>query len=201
MHTRLYVVRHGQTQFNIEGKRQGHLDSPLTGLGRKQAEAVRDWFKEQEIQLDKAYTSDLGRAVDTCRIITEDRIPAYATSQLREVSFGKLDGTRIPFPGIKEWEAGAAHEYGGETYLEAWERTIRCLLQIGQANPGQNVLVVAHSALMVMMDSFLDTLNGYEHPEGLSNGTVLKMLFSSGRLWLEDCYRPAEGVKTETRRV
>lgn len=192
MHTKLYVVRHGQTRFNIEGKRQGQLDSPLTDLGRKQAAAVRDWFSEQNIRLDVAYTSDLGRALDTCRIITQDAIPQYAAKALQEISYGTLDGTSLPAPDMKAWEAGAAHDHGGETFLEAWTRFIQCLYQIAQANPDRNVLVVTHSALMVMMDQFLDAASGYEHNEFLRNGAVIELLYSSGRLWLLNNYSPAD---------
>lgn len=197
MQTRLYLVRHGQTQFNVEGKRQGHLDSPLTELGKKQAAAARDWFKKENIHLDEAWSSDLGRAVHTCQIITEGKMPIHTSSQLQEVSYGSLDGTTLPKPPMEEWEAGAAHDYGGETFLEAWQRAHRCLMEIAGANPGKNVLVVSHSALMVMMEGLLDTVSGYERRECLPNGCVMELIYSSGRLWIEDCINPADELQAD----
>jgi broad specificity phosphatase PhoE len=65
---RLYLVRHGETLFNTQGKIQGWSDSPLTERGIKQAQAVRDYFGSEGISFDHAYSSTSERASDTLEL-------------------------------------------------------------------------------------------------------------------------------------
>lgn len=57
----IYIVRHGQTEQNLKKKLQGRSDFPLTELGREQASAVGDAFRDAGIVFDRVYTSPLGR--------------------------------------------------------------------------------------------------------------------------------------------
>ena len=69
----LYLMRHGQTLFNLRRKMQGHCDSPLTPLGVKQAEIAGKYF--ENINIDHAYSSTLERCCDTLEIVTGGKIP------------------------------------------------------------------------------------------------------------------------------
>src|SRR5262245_52434337 len=92
---KLYFIRHGETQDNIDNILTGQRDIPLTQHGRAQAKAATAEIKPLGITL--IVTSDLSRAVDTARIIAsgigypEERI--VATPDLREVELGSLTGT------------------------------------------------------------------------------------------------------------
>ena len=66
--TKIYAVRHGETEWNKIEKQQGHLNSNLTDLGRLQAKAIGDGLRK--IRFDNFYTSDLGRAIETSEIIS-----------------------------------------------------------------------------------------------------------------------------------
>ena len=70
----IYLVRHGQTLFNVHHKIQGTCDSPLTELGRAQATAVRQYFLQKEISFDAAFCSKQERASDTLEIITDNQL-------------------------------------------------------------------------------------------------------------------------------
>ena len=61
---RLYLLRHGQTEFNVKKLVQGRCDSPLTDLGRQQAQAAAEWIKAHGVVPDKVVSSPLGRAMD-----------------------------------------------------------------------------------------------------------------------------------------
>ena len=61
----LYLMRHGQTLFNLQHKIQGWCDSPLTELGIKQAKVAGKWFKDHDITFDHAYSSTSERCCDT----------------------------------------------------------------------------------------------------------------------------------------
>lgn len=64
----LYLMRHGQTLFNQQGKMQGWCDSPLTELGKQQAKAAAEYFND--IPLGSAYSSTSERTSDTLELIT-----------------------------------------------------------------------------------------------------------------------------------
>ena len=67
MSLEIYLVRHGQTQFNETGRIQGWCDSPLTQLGQEQAAQLGKQFAAQHIRFDAAYCSTLQRTIDTAR--------------------------------------------------------------------------------------------------------------------------------------
>lgn len=87
---KLYLVRHGQTLFNLRGKTQGWCDSPLTDLGIEQAKITRRFFEENNIRIDEVYSSTSERAIDTANIITD--LPIHPRKGLKEWNFGKMEG-------------------------------------------------------------------------------------------------------------
>jgi broad specificity phosphatase PhoE len=92
----IYLVRHGQTEFNRERRIQGHVDSPLTELGVRQAKAVgrllRDLIREPEGW--RIVSSPLGRAHATAELIAGklDGLPVELDDRLKEMSWGAYDG-------------------------------------------------------------------------------------------------------------
>ena len=88
----IYLVRHGQTYFNYYHKVQGRCDSPLNERGIRQVEKTRDYFKENEVKFDKAFSSTQERASDTLEIITDHQMPYSRLKDLREKSYGIFEG-------------------------------------------------------------------------------------------------------------
>lgn len=87
----LYIVRHGETEWNRIHKVQGRTDIPLNDYGRRLASETGQGMKE--IPIDLAVTSPLKRAEETARIILKGRnIPLYEDERLQEISFGKFEG-------------------------------------------------------------------------------------------------------------
>ena len=84
----LYLMRHGQTLFNLQHKIQGWCDAPLTPLGIKQAQMAKEYFTN--ITLDHAYASTSERASDTLEIITD--MPYTRLKGLKEWNFGAFEG-------------------------------------------------------------------------------------------------------------
>ncbi|NLJ40587.1 MAG: histidine phosphatase family protein [Clostridiales bacterium] len=125
----LYLIRHGETEWNSLGKTQGQKDISLNNSGVWQAERLGKRLKEQKA-IDKIYCSDLSRAKETAEIIGRDlKLDPIPHETLREVSFGKWEGLSIKeieilFPGeLWKWrhELSFAPE-GGESLLSAQER-------------------------------------------------------------------------------
>lgn len=153
--TRLIVVRHGETQWNIEGRRQGHLDSPLTLQGRAQAQALADRFTKGSCSA--VYSSDLGRAYDTARTIAERTgHQVVADERLRERHLGifqGLDGDEIRSRYQEEYErhkmGGAEYAVpGGESFNDQVRRNLTCFEELGERHAGAAIIVVTHGGVL-----------------------------------------------------
>ena len=150
----LYLVRHGQTQWNVDKRIQGHKDIPLNEVGEQQAHEQRELLKG--ISFSKVYSSDLIRAKRTAEILNLERKLAHETTKtLRERSFGTYEGTLMEEGKKKLWDLLAnynEHPYLTESKVEVNEqvigRSITFLREISVAHPGQTILVVTHGGVM-----------------------------------------------------
>lgn len=87
----LYVIRHGQTDWNLENRIQGHTDTKLNETGRRQAQEIAEKFKN--INLDLIISSPLSRALDTAQIINQyKKLPIVLNANLKERCFGDFEG-------------------------------------------------------------------------------------------------------------
>ena len=89
-----YFVRHGETRFNQKGRVQGVCDSPLTPLGKAQADQAGDAL--HEVYFDRAFTSPSERTMQTARHVLSGRnMDAEIVEDLHEFDFGRYEGTRF----------------------------------------------------------------------------------------------------------
>jgi alpha-ribazole phosphatase len=161
----LYLARHGETLWNIEKRVQGWENSPLTETGIRQAEALAD--RLARVPLVAVYSSDLGRANHTARIVAQrHNLEVHATPAFREMSWGEWEGLtwqqmQAQDPdrwaafvqkgqdelaeGETDWEA-TTHIPGGETIAETARRMYAGLNEIIARHPNETdcVLVVGH---------------------------------------------------------
>lgn len=87
----IYLVRHGQTDWNVLRRMQGHSDIPLNEVGKLQAESLIEFFKNQDIEL--IYSSDLSRARETANIVSSSLgLTPFLDPRLREVFLGSMEG-------------------------------------------------------------------------------------------------------------
>ncbi|WP_337867913.1 histidine phosphatase family protein [Meiothermus sp.] len=86
----LWLVRHGQTTWNQEGRLTGWSDVPLTALGERQARALSEWLATQ--RFERVVASDLQRAIQTARLAYGE--PQEVSAALRELEFGQLEGLK-----------------------------------------------------------------------------------------------------------
>jgi broad specificity phosphatase PhoE len=138
--TTLLLVRHGETDWNAEGRLQGHTDRPLSDFGRRQARKLADELVDEN--LEAIYSSDLARARETAEIVGERLVlPVMFDADLREKDWGNWEGLtaverdRVEFVG----ESTEAHQ----------ERILRALRQIAERHADEGtVLVVTHGGSM-----------------------------------------------------
>jgi broad specificity phosphatase PhoE len=147
--TTILLARHGESDWNVELRWQGHADRPLTRRGRAQADALAD--RLEAYPLAAIYASDLRRALDTARAVARRHgIDVVARRDLREVDVGSWSGrsraeleSRFP-EQIARWENGAKGWDDGESYEQMAARIIRAVGEIAAEHPGDQVLVVSH---------------------------------------------------------
>jgi phosphoserine phosphatase len=133
--TTLYLARHGETDWNREGRWQGHALTPLNETGREQARVLADRLKA--VSLAAIYSSDLPRALETAQIIGSKRgLKAIPDPDLRELDVGS-------FEGFTEAELDG-HQWDGESQEAHRGRVLAAVLRIAGQHPDCGVLVVTH---------------------------------------------------------
>jgi broad specificity phosphatase PhoE len=138
--TTLLLVRHGETDWNADGRLQGQTDRPLSDFGRRQARQLAEELAGET--LEAIYSSDLVRARETAEIVGERIGLAVALDpDLREKDWGNWEGlTAVERDRV---------EFVGEPTEAHLERTLRALRRISQHHPGdRRVLVVTHGGSM-----------------------------------------------------
>lgn len=145
--TTLVLVRHGETDWNLHRRVQGHSDPPLNDTGRAQARALAEALAGE--QIDAIYSSDLRRAHETARIVAERRgLEVTAVRGLRERNFGSWEGL-TDGEVLERFPSAAYGPWGdGETREEMCARVTEALRAIAEAHPGGTVLVVTHGGPM-----------------------------------------------------
>jgi probable phosphoglycerate mutase len=161
--TTLFTVRHGETEWNLVGRQQGHLDSPLTQTGIEQAHALAGSLLGRGIEV--IYSSDLGRAAQTAAIIgAKLGLSATIDRRLRERHLGLMQGkTRSEFRDQypEEFAAFASRDPdyvppGGESARQRLERSVACCTELAARHPDGRILIVTHGG--VLMGLFYHTL-------------------------------------------
>lgn len=147
---RLYLLRHGQTEFNVKKLVQGRCDSPLTVLGRQQARAAAAWLKAHGVVPDKVVSSPLGRAMDTASLVACELLGPDAAVEpcegIIERSYGTFEeGPHDALP-TDVWDPGEdLIPFGGEGSHALQERMVATLTNLMRAK-GKTLLAVSHGS-------------------------------------------------------
>ncbi len=149
--THLVLIRHGQTDWNVEGRYQGHNDLPLNATGRAQAGALADQLAGQSFKA--IYSSDLRRAYETASIIA-DRLglPVRIDERLKEIDLGEWEGmlfsdimARYPAEwGQRQHDPAYSCPPGGETPDALSTRVGAALDEIARRHTPGPVIIVSH---------------------------------------------------------
>lgn len=182
----LVLVRHGQSQWNLENRFTGNVNVDLTEQGRAEAKLTGDKLKKKNIVFDSAFTSVLKRAEETLQIIlqeiTQPDIKIYRDAALNERSYGELQGLN---------KAELAEKYGAEQ-IHTWRRSFDVRPPGGESlkdtqnrvlpyysehilpllKEGKNCMIVAHgnslrSLMMVIENISDDAITQVDIPTGV----------------------------------
>lgn len=176
----LYLVRHGQTELNVQNILQGWHDSPLTARGREQALATRAAFEDRGVTFDHVYSSPLGRAQRTAELIVGEGQPIELVDDLREWHLGSLEGTSNREMPPQPW-GDYPVAFGGESEAQLRVRMVAALARIMARPRHDRVLAVSHGSAC---QEFLEyVIGGGEQPD---NGAVLHFDYCDGAFSLLD---------------
>lgn len=177
----LYLMRHGQTLFNVRRKIQGWCDAPLTDLGIKQAKVASKYFKDHKIIFDHAYSSTSERACDTLELVTD--MPYTRKKGLKEWNFGTFEGESEDLnPPLPYGDFFVT--YGGEGEMEMRQRMADTLQEI-MANDDHNiVLAVSHGAACRGFMRYWAHTTDLEHKQRIGNCCILKFEYDNNEFKL-----------------
>lgn len=169
----IYVVRHGQTDFNIKKVFQGHIDIPLNEVGKEQAKETALKFKN--IDVDMILASPLQRALQTAEPISQiTGIPITIEERLIERSFGDMEGKQ----NREDWNIKMMLDYEKNYDLEhiepiqsLFKRIYDFLDEITEKYHNKRVVLVTHGAVSQPIECYFNgmpTIIDFEHLEPLT---------------------------------
>jgi broad specificity phosphatase PhoE len=188
--TTILLARHGETDWNREGRFQGHADPPLNRTGRAQAVDLSVALMAE--QLAAVYSSPLRRALETAEVLAASHgLEPVPVDDLREVDVGSWSGLtraeveeRFPAQFARWLDYGQGWE-DGETYEEMGRRAVDALLGLAAAHDGERVLAVTHGGPIRAAFAFAD---GTTHAEArrlglrIGNTFVAELAVADGAL-------------------
>lgn len=158
---RLYLIRHGETQWNKQKLLQGKTDNPLNENGIQVAKLTAEGL--QDVTFDMVYSSPLCRAYETAQLVTRGRCPIVTDKRLEEIGFGIYEGYccgregfNIPDPKFRlffENPEKYQPPEGGESVKELCERSMDFLQELKEnpENQGKTILISTHGATLRSM--------------------------------------------------
>lgn len=153
--TRLFVIRHGETAWNVDSRIQGHLDIPLNDTGLWQARRLAQALSGET--LSAIYSSDLARARQTAEALAAlSDVPVQPDVSLRERGFGVFEG--LSFAEVRQRWPEQAERWRlrdpdfrperGESLGDFYVRVVGAVERLAAAHRGQSIAVVAHGGVL-----------------------------------------------------
>ena len=152
----VYLIRHGETHWNVEQRILGATDIGLTETGRLQARALREAFSDRPIHA--VYSSDLSRAYQTAEILAAPHhLEVRTHTGLREMNQGELEG--MTFEELRDQRPEFLESWrqdpstvvipGGESLIQLQERAWSALKEVVESHPGDTIALVSHNLAIV----------------------------------------------------
>lgn len=206
---KIYIIRHGETNSNIERRMQGWIDNPLNEKGVRLAKITGSRMKD--IHFDACISSPLKRAYQTAQIILEESgngdVPIQTDDRIKEICFGDYEGLQLDSEPLMTEEAMrffkeplmAGSFPGGEAATDVCARTQDFLKELAARDDDQTYLIATHGCALRAMLNFL-----YEDPSNFwqehvpYNCAVDIITVEDGKITLDPeeriYYDPAEAV-------
>lgn len=178
----ILIARHGETDWNLSGKWQGHANIPLNETGVQQAHSLA--AKLENVSIDAIYSSDLDRAIGTAKIVANHKGlgDVRVDGRLRERNLGTFEGFTSDeirtYLGLRD-KTLSILDTGLNPTLEPWQsfisRIIESVEEIRDSNKQGNALVVAHGGVMMALS--LTLMEEHEQSRKFTNGEIMHLSF------------------------
>lgn len=191
----LYLLRHGQTLYNLQRLVQGRCDSPLTSTGIQQAKAAGAWLAAQDVVLSAIHSSPLKRAMDTAYAVRDclhrdarHQVPLIQECPgIIERSYGSLEEGSVDDVPLSVWDPlEEVVPYGGEGSIELRTRMVGALTQVmrdavaaaeAKCEDACNVLAVSHGSATLQFKLAWEHLAQCDQDQPLGNCCILTFAF------------------------
>ena len=178
--SKLYFVRHGESEWNVADKICGRTDIPLTKRGHEQAVETGKKIVAEGIKADEILYSPLSRAADTAKHISEiTGIPARVEPRLIEQNFGKYESTARNGEEFQKAKQQFITRYdGGESMLHLAQRIYNLLDEIKAESDHKTYILVAHNGISRVIQSYFYEMTNEEYATfGVKNCEVRRFDF------------------------
>ena len=192
MKTTLYLIRHGETEWNANNRWQGHADVPLNDVGREQAALLARWFRRTGTRFDRIYSSDLSRAYQTAWSVgSELGIPVQLYPPLREIDLGVWSGLtrdevqeRYPIEFALLNQGQDIPRGGAETTAALTKRVVGAVHALVVQHPGETLALVSHGGSLrtLLQQGATDEQRAHVRWRNLAN-TSVSVLHVTGNTW------------------
>ena len=195
---KLYIVRHGETEWNVIKRFQGQLNTPLTEKGMEKL--VETGKKLENVLFDEVYTSELGRTVASAEIILNEnrgyknkKRELKKLAELNEVYFGVWQGLTYEEVFLKYPEEGNNYFYNVKNYKaenveaekleDALERFLKGINKILDSHESGNILVVTHGTVFEMFMNYVanDSIFDIDERTLMGNGDYKVFSYKDGK--------------------
>jgi probable phosphoglycerate mutase len=191
--TTFYLIRHGETEWNLTGRWQGHTDVPLNALGRAQAQRLAERLRAERIHFEALYSSDLQRAWQTAQALTEALgVATQALPALREIDVGGWSGLTHPQVVARDPELIARLESGedlprggdGERFVDLHQRVVSAVEQLAADHPGARLALITHGGPIraLLLQAARDKTNVLPRRLHIGN-TSISLLVGGPKAW------------------
>ncbi|MBA7535779.1 putative phosphoserine phosphatase 2 [subsurface metagenome] len=205
----IFLIRHGETEYNKKGVLMGELDIPLNDEGKRQAIKIAE--RLASIKVSHIYSSDRSRALQTAEIISDKlKIPVIESKDLQEHLLGKLEGRKWNPEWLKDGFEGFEKvllREGGESVIAFEDRVWKCFNEIiAQNDVNNNIVIISHGAAIKIifkniLQSSLKALLRIRQDNGCINIINVKNTGKKPEFEIQtinDCNHLEENIKDKT---
>lgn len=179
--TKICLIRHGQTDYNKQGKIQGRMDNPLNDTGKEQAKNAALLINNHKYEFDIFLSSSLLRAYETSLIIKE--IINYPKDVVKsdlfiERAFGALEGANLSEETYKELDKGLTE--GLESFNDLKTRAYNAIIKTAKENVGKSILITSHAQFIKAVICSIEP--SFDFKSLIKNSSLNHLIYHNGKL-------------------